>query len=712
MSSRPEGIVAFPPFSFDLRSGELRKNGRKLKLHPQPAKVLTILLRRAGEVARREVIQKEVWGDDTFVAFDLGINSCIRQIRTALGDDADQPRFVETVPREGYRFVAPVATAEPDPKASPRRGRVALTTLALGVGAGLAFFFFLRSGGDPLSSRIRVRPVTSFPGLESYAAISPDGEKVAYSWNGGEGRAEHLYVQLIDGSEPLRLTNENRRDYSPAWSPDGRQIAFLREIREPGQAGFSEIRAISALGGKETRLGTAAVRFEVGPLFVSGLDWSPDGNYLVFSDKESTDEREGVFLLSIQTGEKRRLSAPPPAGPPVRDHQPAFSPDGSTVAFVRGGSTTKYQILLHDLEGKEARLLATEDGQVLDLDWMPEGSALVYARDRWDERGLTRVSVPDGRTSDLSSSGGAISVSASTDGERLAFTQDDGVLLNIWRAAGPASEIRGDPVKLMPSSRADFSPEYSPDGSQIAFTSRRSGWQAVWVCDSNGKGCAQIGGDNSSMPRWSPDGKKIGYAVRDDGITDLYFTSLERGFTRRLTEEAGVGFSSLAWSPDGLTIYYASNQTGEYNIWRRSLESTDAIPLTRSGGRNPRVSPDGKYVYYPKPRPEAAYKWVDVWKVPVEGGEEVPVLTGRLLEGPNWVLWRDALIYRAWSSEYGQAFINVHHLTTGEESQLLTFDAKEQAFGYGLSVSPDGMHILYSKAEPRNSDIVLIENFR
>jgi Tol biopolymer transport system component len=168
----------------------------------------------------------------------------------------------------------------------------------------------------------------------------------------------------------------------------------------------------------------------------------------------------------------------------------------------------------------------------------------------------------------------------------------------------------------------------------------------------------------------------------------------------------------MAWSSDGKTIYYESNQTGQYEIWRRSLESEDAVPITRAGGRVPRESPDGKFVFYSKPRPDAAYKWVDVWKVPVEGGEEVPILTGKLLEGPNWVLWRGALIYRAWTSEYGQAFINTYHLATGEESRLQTFDEKEQAFGYGLSVSPDGKWILYSKAEPRNSDIVLIEDFR
>jgi Tol biopolymer transport system component len=122
-------------------------------------------------------------------------------------------------------------------------------------------------------------------------------------------------------------------------------------------------------------------------------------------------------------------------------------------------------------------------------------------------------------------------------------------------------------------------------------------------------------------------------------------------------------------------------------------------------------SSDGKYVYYAKPRSGAAYKWVDVWKIPVDGGEEVPVLTEKLLEASNWTLWRDMLVYRAWVSEFGEAFINSYHLGTGEEKRLLTFDASERAFGYGLSVSPDGKWILYSKAEPMNADVMVIDEF-
>jgi len=175
MKRRSGDIVEFPPFAFTLVSGELRKDGRKLKLNPQPAKVLALLLRTPGEVVRREDIQKKVWGDDTYVAFDLGINSCIRQIRTALGDDAEEPRYVQTVTREGYRFIAPVEPSSPEEQDPPppnaerkRRYPVVLLGAAVAVLAlsgFLALRIFLDQEAAPLAfDSIAVLPLENLSG--------------------------------------------------------------------------------------------------------------------------------------------------------------------------------------------------------------------------------------------------------------------------------------------------------------------------------------------------------------------------------------------------------------------------------------------------------------------------------------------------------------------------------------------------------------------
>src|SRR6266566_6174930 len=144
---RSRRIVRFGVFEADFETGELRKNGAKIPLQGQPFQVCAILLSHSGELVSREELRQKVWPEDTFVDFDQALNTAITKIRIALGDDADNPRFVETLPRRGYRFIAPVekpASRAPSPGAPKRRfERLRARWTLIGVGAAL---FALLSG--------------------------------------------------------------------------------------------------------------------------------------------------------------------------------------------------------------------------------------------------------------------------------------------------------------------------------------------------------------------------------------------------------------------------------------------------------------------------------------------------------------------------------------------------------------------------------------
>ncbi len=173
--------IAFGDFELNVSSAELRRSGKLVKLHPQPLQVLVLLATRAGELVSREEIRKQIWQDDTFVDFDLGINSCIRQIRNALHDDSDKPRYIQTVPRRGYRFVASVEedSALPFWKVGSRKWRLGI---GIGVVAGaLAIAYQLTPDDDdsPLpqaSGKAKsFKRLTSQPGEERHPSLSPDG---------------------------------------------------------------------------------------------------------------------------------------------------------------------------------------------------------------------------------------------------------------------------------------------------------------------------------------------------------------------------------------------------------------------------------------------------------------------------------------------------------------------------------------------------------
>ena len=198
--------------------------------------------------------------------------------------------------------------------------------LLVGTVGGLRLW---RPTTEPAASP-RTVPFTSYPGNESQPAFSPDGRQIAFVWDGQAGGNPHIYVKLIDSGTPLQLTNNAAPDCCPTWSPDGSRIGFIRMSAER-----SGIFVVSALGGAERKLAEANA---------SGIDWSPDGKFLVVSESPP-GEAYSLFRLAIDSGEKRRLTSAP-AKSPFGDFYPVFSPDGRAVAFARSSKVAVYDIYL------------------------------------------------------------------------------------------------------------------------------------------------------------------------------------------------------------------------------------------------------------------------------------------------------------------------------------------------------------------------------
>ena len=314
-------VYRFGSFELDIRSGDLRKLGIRIKLQDQPRQILFLLLDDAGEVITREKIQKHLWPDSTFVDFDNAINSAVRKLRDALGDSADNPRFVETLARRGYRFIAPVfhergthaRTSTPSratPAATGPNWRVvAAVAVALAV---LTLAVRLVKTNAP-AAEVRVVPLTSNPGLEFQPSFSPDETRVAYVWNGPEEKTFSIYVKLIGAGEPVRATADVGRDFSPAWSPDGRWIAALRDLGleslvflVPASGGRPRelARIKKAPPGSDVCLSSEWPRICGVNYWGSLLAWSPDGKYLFTSGYANSDSAPAIIRISAATGER------------------------------------------------------------------------------------------------------------------------------------------------------------------------------------------------------------------------------------------------------------------------------------------------------------------------------------------------------------------------------------------------------------------------
>ena len=553
-----------------------------------------------------------------------------------------------------------------------------------------------------------VVPLTSLAGWKWDSAFSPDGTRLAFSGDNGRGNWD-IYVQLIGAGTPLRLTTHSANELSPAWSPDGRYIAFFRTVLGGEQAIFT----VPALGGPERKLQTSHCWAER-----CSLDWSPDGKLLAFLDKTSADTT-GMFLLSVETLERRRLTAPPEEH--TDDLRPTFSPDGRWVAFTREANKKprSANVYVVPVAGGEARRVSLGDvwagGEIRGQTWTPDGSSIVasWSPYAWSTTAsLWRVPASGGVPEQVAVGGdNANAPSISRRGNRLAFVQAH-IDSDIWEIGVSGSPPKGhSPRKLIASSRRDETPQISPDGSKIAFGSDRSGSAEVWICDRDGANALQLTrfGSNAGCPRWSPDSRRIVL----ESSNGIYVVDVAGGLPRRLTHD---DWSHLfpSWSGDGRWIYFASNRMGEGpseqrhqgQIWKMPADGGPPVQVTRNGGVVAVESPDGTQVYYAK------LDGPGIWSVPVKGGEERMVhdLPPTGYWG-SWEVGRQGL-YLVNPEAKPHPAIELFNLATRRMTRIANLDRPPMQMQPALSVSRDERSILYGQQDKSGSDIVMVEGFR
>ena len=699
-------LVRFDVFEVDLRAGELRKEGRLVKLQEQPFRVLSLLLERSGEVVTRNELRQSLWPADTFVDFDHGLNSAVARLREALRDSADKPRFIETMAKRGYRFVYPLQAALPPISVSaPSSGKTAIGKYA-GAAAwmiGVALVILLcaiglwalyrKTSEKPLPS-IEVVPLVALRGFQVTPAFSPDGNQVAFRDSDGAHNTG-IYTALVEGEKSLRLSSDPG-DCCPTWSPDGRQIAFIRYADKT----FS-IVVVPALGGTEHRVyrGPAPMG--------AGLAWSPNGKFLAFPEASPADPpRSWISLLSFADYSTRPLTAPPGGS---LDAEPAFSPDGSQVAFVRstvaGVSNDVY--VVPAVGGKARRLTFDHRPIIGPPAWTVDGREIVFSSTRGGPDSLWRIPVSGGVPRPVAGpigEGGWPSIPAK--GEQLVYEQVV-AKFNIWRLDLKDQKHFQRPASVLISEKGDkMRPDLSPEGRRIAFESNRLGFWDIWTCATDGSHCDQVTSlhGTAGRARWSPNGRYIAFEFHPKERSEIYMVEVPGGVPRLLPTIPGADNLSPTWSRDGKWLYFASKHDSEpFQLWKIPIQGGTPIRLTKHGGISGVESSDGRFLYYSK------YELGGVWRMPLEGGEETQVLEEvRGASWPNWALTSDGIYFLRFDKS-PRVTIQFFDFATRKTIPIWTLDREP---GWGLAMSRDGKSILYVQGEFTEANIMLVKNFR
>jgi Tol biopolymer transport system component len=561
-----------------------------------------------------------------------------------------------------------------------------------------------RQGGD-----IRVVPLTANLGLEMQPSFSPDATRVAYAWNGTDKKFA-IYVKLIGAGEPTRITRDLARDFSPAWSPDGRWIAALRDL-----GAEAAVLLIPASGGQHrelARVSKAPRGSEVcvatdwphlcGLLYWGSLlAWSSDGKYLFTSGRRTPDSPLSIIRIEVESGEQQPLTFPPVTID--GDFGSVISPDGRALAFVRLKGAKTGDLYVAPLSQAGSPQQVTFDGADIEsLAWTRDGRELIFSSDRRGRHELWRIpSSGHGKPTRLQGMGeDATDLAVSATGERLIYSRG-AYHGSLWKI--PIEGLKGGaPVQVTATTARDKASHFSPDGKRIAFQSKRSGVDEIWICDADGGNAVQLTGFGKGMsgsPRWSPNGKTIAFDSNVAGNWDIWVIPAEGGRPNRLTRNPAID-AIPSWSRDGQWIYFVSSRSGGQNVWKIRLDGTSESQVTSGGGSAAVESADGSYLYYKK-----GLDVGELWRMPVTGGEATKIrdaVAGRL-----YTVTQKGIYFTDFAAGAPVPELRYLDFLTGSVRAIAPLSHFAQA-----DVSPDERWAEYPQVGISSTNLMLVENLR
>jgi DNA-binding winged helix-turn-helix (wHTH) protein/Tol biopolymer transport system component len=556
--SSTKNTVRFALFELDLSAGQLAKNGSKIRLPQQPMQILSMLLERPGEIVTREELRRRVWPSDVFVDFDHGLNKSIQKLRDALGDSASSPLYIETIPRIGYRFIAPVqepreaVDAKPATEAAPQEVSAAVP-VAEGardvrarwflVAAGTLAVGMLGLGGVGLFRSLHRRPAVKYTQLTDFTdsaaapALSPDGRMVAFIRGGGSFlTTDQIYVKLLPNGEARRVTDDSRPKYGLAFSPDGSEIAYT--VLEP--SGFSTYE-VSALGGEPHLLLSNA----------AGLVWL-DPQRLLFSEVRSGIHL-GTVTATVERQDLREIYFP--AHERGMAHFSIPSPDRHRALVVEmNGSGDWASCRMVDLDGIASPRSVGPVGACTSAGWSPDGAWMYFT--------------------------------ATVDGES-----------HIWRQHFPA----GAPEQLTFGATQEDGLAVEPGGHAL-ITSVGVHESAIWIHDRSGERPLSSEGEVSarlSPPVFSRDGTVLYYLLRMEQAAgaELWRTTVDSGKSEAVFP--GVPMLAFDVSADGKQVVYASaGPGGTTQLWLAPVDlGVPARKVGTPGARSPHFGAGGEILF-------------------------------------------------------------------------------------------------------------------
>lgn len=730
--------------AFRIDAGALQAeaaDGQTTRLTPKAMGVLLALAREPGITLSRDELLDQVWGSIHVTPGVVG--HAITALRRAFGDDPVQPAYIETIPRVGYRLVAPVqvlaglatgaavpegaaatppgampegtdaacpAPVEPAPAPASRPAKhidaaatarrwwppsalfVVALALALALLALAAIAWRAQTAtptrGIAVLAAEPARRITFAPGSEATPRLNPGGDWLVYTRRDRLGDHPRLFLQSLHGTEPIALADGDHAE-RPAWSPDGREVAYVWRSTDDTRC---EIRSTSIDGGGQLKLADCP------PRSVVYLDWNPaDADQIAYS--AVIPGNPGGTRIQLLRRAQGWVPEPFDYGPmatPV-DLYPRFSPDGKRIAFRRGGNPTS-DLYSVGIAGGEVTRLTTLRSEISGFDWLPDGSGLVFSSRHEGDRAMYVLALASGEVTALGIRD-ATSPDVAHRDWNLAFQ------LEAWRSALAEYPLDGGGRQLLaPSSGRDFSAAMSGDDSRVVFASDRDGSSQLWLLDRRDGKTSRLTRHEAGWveaPVLSADGQRVLYVLRTEGRHELHEFDLGQGVSHRVTV-AGASMRNATYASDDRSIWYTAWHEEGWRLHdcRRGADAPDC---------------------HGQPTPLRAFR---VQRAAV-GGEPALLLAegsgrGRVTAVAESDLrplrirafsveepWRvvDDAVWTLQPGEAGSLALVEHPLRGGDTQRLATLHGMRLLLGEGFQVSADRRRLLLPVVTENRADI-------
>lgn len=666
------------------------------QIEPKMMQVLVCLAEDPGAVVSRAALHNIVWPDT--IVTEKALTVIVSKLRKLLGDDPHKPVYIETISKNGYRLVAPVRYVEPSlsgdslppavmaelPLAMRRPwlfvgGIVAIMTIALVIG-------FFRDGSESRPTTT-TRLTTSF-GHELHPALSPDGNEVAYAWRGEQDDNWDIYVLQPGATTSLRRTTYAGEDLHPTWSPDGTEIAFLR---------FGEdacgLYIMPALAGVEQLVVPCNAYMTRGHLYFGpGIAWSPDGTWIAMTYKENVSDPFQLYRYDLTEQTLTPVTQTPPG---YRDAYPSFSHTGSHLAFTRAGRGVT-ELMIHDFaSGVETRLTYDYRG-VLGVTWLPNSMDLLFSSNRRGPWQMWRIPHTGGKPQWVSLAGWNLKQpTTARTGSRVVY-ENWAYDNNIWRVA--LTDSTAKPEQLIASTLWEFSPNYSPDGSKVAFVSNRSGQYEVWTADADGRNPAQVTrleGSIIGLPQWSPDGRSLAFDARPQANSHLYVVNATGGIAQQITQDT-TDVVAVRWSRDGESLYFGSDRSGAWRVWNIDRRGGEARQVTHVSSYVAEEAPDGSLLV-------VRADTTGLWQQTSLDGPLTRIITSPYFDEESWAVTQQGIYFPRYVPTRSIRYYDFATQSTRNAAPL------PGAYFSGHSVSPDGRFLIYTQLDRTEDDLMLVE---